>query len=75
MPSHRELQYLAGMVCMQHASWGKAQQMLLPVAGQLASPTLQRKAFAALAALAEQRDEPAVAQAMWKQSALVVQTP
>jgi HemY protein len=75
MPRHRELQYLAGMVCMQHALWGKAQQMLLPVAGQLASPTLQRKAFAALAALAEQRDEPAVAQAMWKQSALVVQTP
>ena len=75
MPRHRELQYLAGMVCMQHALWGKSQQMLSPVAGQLASPTLQRKAFAALAALAEQRDEPAVAQAMWKQSALVVQTP
>ena len=75
MPRHRELQYLAGMVCLQHALWGKAQQMLSPVAGQLASPTLQRKAFAALAALAEQRDEPAVAQAMWKQSALVVQTP
>ena len=48
MPRHRELQYLAGMVCMQHALWGKAQQMLSPVAGQLASPTLQRKAFAAL---------------------------
>ena len=75
MPRHRELQYLAGMVCLQHALWGKAQQMLSPVAGQLASPTLQRKAFAALAALAEQRDEPAVAQAMWKQSALVVQQP
>ena len=75
MPRHRELQYLAGMVCLQHALWGKAQQMLSPVAGQLASPTLQRKAFAALAALAEQRDEPAVAQAMWKQSALVVQPP
>ena len=75
MPRHRELQYLAGMVCLQHALWGKAQQMLSPVAGQLASPALQRKAFAALAALAEQRDEPAVAQAMWKQSALVVQQP
>ena len=75
MPRHRELQYLAGMVCLQHALWGKAQQMLSPVAGQLASPALQRKAFAALAALAEQRDEPAVAQAMWKQSALVVQPP
>ena len=75
MPRHRELQYLAGMVCMQHALWGKAQQMLSPVVGQLASPALQRKAFAALAALAEQRDEPAVAQAMWKQSALVVQQP
>jgi HemY protein len=75
MPRHRELQYLAGMVCMQHALWGKAQQMLSPVAGQLASPTLQRKAFAALAALAEQRDEPAVAQAMWKQSAMVVPPP
>ena len=75
MPRHRELQYLAGMVCMQHALWGKAQQMLSPVAGQLASPALQRKAFAALAALAEQRDEPAVAQAMWKQCALVVPPP
>ena len=75
MPRHRELQYLAGMVCMQHALWGKAQQMLSPVAGQLASPSLQRKAFAALAALAEQRDEPAVAQAMWKQSAMVVPPP
>jgi len=75
MPRHRELQYLAGMVCMQHALWGKAQQMLSPVVGQLASPALQRKAFAALAALAEQRDEPAVAQAMWKQSAMVVPPP
>ena len=35
----------------------------------------QQVAPQALAALAEQRDEPAVAQAMWKQSALVVQPP
>jgi HemY protein len=75
MPRHRELQYLAGMVCMQHALWGKAQQMLAPLAAQLVSPDLQRKAYSALAALAEQRGDSAVALTMWKHSAQVGQQP
>jgi hypothetical protein len=45
--------------------------MLSPLAAQLASPALQRKAYSALAVLAEQRGDPAVALAMWKQSAQV----
>lgn len=73
MPRHRELQYLAGMVCMQHALWGKALQMLTPVAAQLASPALQRKAYAALAVLAEQREDVPTALAMWRHSAQVAQ--
>jgi HemY protein len=75
MPRHRELQYLAGMVCMQHALWGKAQQMLAPLAAQLASPALQRKAYSALAVLAEQRGDSAAALTMWKHSAQVGQQP
>jgi HemY protein len=71
MPRHRELQYLAGMVCMQHALWGKAQQVLAPLAAQLVSPALQRKAYSALAVLAEQRGDAAVALTMWKHSAQV----
>ena len=75
MPRHRELQYLAGMVCMQHALWGKAQQMLAPVAAQLVFPALQRKAYSALAVLAQQRGDSAVALTMWKQSAQVNSPP
>jgi hypothetical protein len=45
--------------------------MLAPLAAQLVSPALQRKAYSALAVLAEQRGEPAVALAMWKHSAQV----
>ena len=75
MPRHRELQYLAGMVCMQHALWGKAQQMLAPLAAQLVSPALQRKAYSALAVLAEQRGDSAAALTMWKHSAQVGQQP
>lgn len=69
MPRHRELQYLAGMVCLQHALWGKAQQMLAPIANQLDSPALKRKALSALATLAEQRADPEAALKFWKQSA------
>jgi HemY protein len=75
MPRHRELQYLAGMVCMQHALWGKAQQMLAPVAAQLVFPALQRKAYSALAVLAQQRGDSAVALTMWKHSAQVNSPP
>ena len=39
----------------------KAQQMLAPLAAQLVSPALQRKAYSALAVLAEQRCDAAVA--------------
>jgi HemY protein len=60
---------------MQHALWGKAQQMLAPLAAQLVSPDLQRKAYSALAALAEQRGDSAVALTMWKHSAQVGQQP
>jgi len=43
------------------------------LAAQLVSPALQRKAYSALAVLAEQRGESAAALAMWKHSAQVGQ--
>ena len=52
------LQYLAGMTCMRLKLWGKAQQLLRLAAGRLDDPLLARRAWRALAQLAEQRDDP-----------------
>ena len=71
-PRWPELQFLAGMVCWQHALWGKAQQMLEPAADQLAHPEMQRQAWRTLALLAEHKEETARAQFCWRRAAEVV---
>jgi len=70
-PRWVELQYLAGMVCWQHALWGKAQQMLELAAPQLTDAELQRQAWRTLAQLAEHKEETARAQMYWKRAAEV----
>ena len=70
-PRDARLQYLAGMACMQRSLWGKAQQMLSAAVRDLHSPELERRAWRALAALAEQRGDHEAALAAWKQAALV----
>jgi HemY protein len=68
-PRDATLQYLAGMACMKRQLWGKAQQLLTQAALGLQDASLHRKAWRALAELAEQReDAPAAAQA-WKRAA------
>lgn len=63
-PRDANLQYLAGMACLSRQLWGKAQQLLSRAAMALQDAGLHRKAWGALAVLAEQRgDEPAAAQA------------
>jgi HemY protein len=70
-PRLPHLQYLAGMLCLRHRLWGKAQSLLTQAVKNLQAPALQRKAWMALAELAEQRQNPAEAVAAWKQAALV----
>lgn len=70
-PQDPRLQYLAGMVCLRHQLWGKAQSLLTQAVKGLQTPVLKRRAWCALAELAEQRQEPVVAAQAWKQAALV----
>lgn len=70
-PQDARWQYLAGMLCLRHQLWGKAQGLLSQAVKGLQAPALQRKAWCALAELAEQRQDPAVATAAWKQAARV----
>ena len=70
-PRDSRLQYLAGMACKTRSLWGKAQQQLSQAAPQLKDASLQRQAWIALAELAEQRGETAVAVQAWKKSAQV----
>jgi HemY protein len=69
-PRSAHLQYLAGMLCLRQSLWGKAQSLLTQAVKNLESPVLQRKAWIALAELAEQRQEAAEAAAAWKQAAI-----
>jgi HemY protein len=73
-PQDARWQYLAGMVCLRHQLWGKAQSLLAQAVKGLQAPALKRQAWCALAELAEQRQEPAVAAQAWKQAALVSQS-
>ncbi len=68
-PNEAHLQYLAGMVYMRHQLWGKAQTLLSMAARSLPDAGLQRRAWAALAELAEQRQDTAAALQAWKQAA------
>lgn len=70
-PQDARWQYLAGMVCLRHQLWGKAQSLLTQATKGLKSPALQRRAWCALAELAEQRQEPETAAVAWKQAALL----
>jgi HemY protein len=68
-PSDAHLQYLAGMVCLRHQLWGKAQSLLTQSVKGLPDVSLQRRAWSALAELAEQRQDEAAALQAWKQAA------
>ena len=70
-PRDANLQYLAGMACMSRHLWGKAQQLLSQAALGLQDASLHRKAWRALAVLAEQRDDADAAAHAYKQVALL----
>jgi HemY protein len=63
-PRDANLQYLAGMACLNLQLWGKARQLLTQAEKGLQDATLHRNAWRGLALLAEQRqDEEAAAEA------------
>jgi HemY protein len=70
-PRDARLQYLAGIACKSHQLWGKAQQQLSQAALQLIDAYLKRRAWCALAELAEQRGDVAAAGVAWKNAAQV----
>jgi len=70
-PRDVRLQYLAGVACKSHQLWGKAQQQLAQAAPQLKDINLKRRAWCALAELAEQRGDAAAAGVAWKNAAQV----
>lgn len=70
-PRDPHLQYLAGMLCLRHRLWGKAQSLLSQAVKNLTEQELKRKAWCALAELAEQRQDAEAATAAWKQAALI----
>ncbi|RZL96555.1 MAG: heme biosynthesis protein HemY [Variovorax sp.] len=70
-PRDPNLQYLAGMACMKRQLWGKAQQLLTQAALGLQDAELHRRAWRALASLAEARDDADQASVAWKHAAQV----
>lgn len=68
-PRDANLQYLAGMACLRRQLWGKARQLLSQAALGLQDATLHRKAWLALAVLAEQREDETAAAEAYKQAA------
>jgi len=71
-PQGVELQYLYGQVCLHHALWGKAQQLLELAVIKLASPALKKRAWIALAKLMEQKGEHQKALDLWRKAALLM---
>lgn len=69
-PRAAHLQYLAGMLCLRQRLWGKAQSLLGQAVKNLESSALQRKAWMALAELAEQRQDTQEAASAWRQAAM-----
>jgi HemY protein len=65
-PRDPYLQYLAGMACLHRQLWGKAQQLLGQAVTQLADANLLRRAWRALARLAEQRGDSASAEQAYR---------
>lgn len=70
-PRDANLQYLAGMACMNRQLWGKAQQLLGQAAMGLQDVGLTRNAWNALAQLADRRGDLETAAAAWKRAAQV----
>lgn len=68
-PQDAALQYLAGTACMKRQLWGKAQQHLHKAAPQLPDGQLKRRAWMALAELAEQRADADACLYAWQQAA------
>ena len=68
-PRDPHLQYLAGMACLRRQLWGKAQQLLTQAAQGLGDRTMHRRAWSALARLAEARGDEAAAAQAWKRAA------
>ncbi|HZF85763.1 MAG TPA: heme biosynthesis HemY N-terminal domain-containing protein [Burkholderiaceae bacterium] len=68
-PRDPNLQYLAGMACMKRQLWGKAQQLLTQAGLGLQDAALHRRAWSALARLAEDRGDIAQAAEAWKRAA------
>jgi len=58
------------MACMKRQLWGKAQQLLTQAGLGLQDVELYRRAWLALAELAEARDDAPQALAAWKRAAL-----
>lgn len=70
-PRDATLQYLAGMACMKRQLWGKAQQLLMQAGLGLQDTELYRRAWLALARLAEDRNDTEQAAEAWKRAAQV----
>jgi HemY protein len=70
-PRDANLQYLAGMACLNRQLWGKARQLLSQAAPALQDVTLHRNAWRALAVLAEQREDEAAAAQAYKRAAQI----
>jgi HemY protein len=68
-PGDSALQYLAGMTCMRLQLWGKAQQLLSQSLPRLHNAALERKAWQALAELAERRGDVTASTQAWQMAA------
>ncbi len=68
-PRDAKLQYVAGMACLKRQLWGKAQQLLSQAVLGLKDAGLQRRAWRALAQLAEERGDTAAAQQAYRRLA------
>ena len=71
-PQNPQLQYLAGMACLQRQLWGKAEQLLQQAVKRLPTGPLPVSAWKALALLAEQRADTEAAAQAWRQAVLQV---
>lgn len=69
-PRDAHLQYLTGMVCVRHQLWGKAQQLLrLATQGRLSDPRLVRRAWIAIAHMAQAQGDASQAAHAWQRAA------
>lgn len=69
-PQTPQLQYLAGMACLQRQLWGKAEQLLQQAVKRLPAGPLLAASWKGLALLAEQRADTETATQAWRQAAL-----